>query len=47
MIDFNPYIITASELINILSTKYKLKDILIENSPIEEIIAKLYGELNI
>ncbi|MBU5425842.1 ATP-binding cassette domain-containing protein [Tissierella pigra] len=47
MIDFNPDIITPAELINILSTKYKIKDILIENTPIEEIIAKLYGELNI
>ncbi|MDR7870121.1 MAG: ATP-binding cassette domain-containing protein [Tissierellaceae bacterium] len=47
VIDFNPDIITPADLITTLSTKYKIKDILIENPPIEEIIAKLYGELNI
>ncbi|MDU5081730.1 ATP-binding cassette domain-containing protein [Tissierella carlieri] len=47
VIDFNPDIITPADLITTLSTKYKIKDILIENPPIEEIIAKLYGEFNI
>lgn len=47
VIDFNPDIITPANLITNLSTQYKIKDILIENPPIEEIIAKLYGELNI
>ncbi len=47
IVDFNPDIITPADLITTLSTKYKIKDILIENPPIEEIIAKLYGELNI
>lgn len=47
IIDFNPDIITPEALITTLSSKYKIKDILIENPPIEEIIAKLYGELNI
>ena len=47
VMDFDPDIITPADLINILSTKYKIKDILIENTPIEEIIARLYGELNI
>lgn len=47
VIDFNPDIITPEALITTLSAKYKIKDILIENPPIEEIIAKLYGELNI
>lgn len=47
IIDFDPEIITPAELISTLSTKYKIEDILIENPPIEEIIAKLYGELNI
>jgi ABC-2 type transport system ATP-binding protein len=47
VIDFDPDIITPADLINTLSTKYRIKDILIENTPIEEIIAKLYGELNI
>lgn len=47
VIDFNPDIITPADLITTLSTQYKIKDILIENPPIEEIIAKLYGEFNI
>lgn len=47
VIDFDPDIITPADLINTLSTKYKIKDILIENTPIEEIIAKLYGVFNI
>lgn len=47
VVDFNPDVITPADLITTLSTKYKIKDILIENPPIEEIIAKLYGELNI
>ncbi len=47
IIDFDPDIITPADLITILSTKYQIKDILIENPPIEEIIAKLYGEFNI
>lgn len=47
IIDFDPEIITPADLITTLSTKYKIEDILIENPPIEEIIAKLYGELNI
>lgn len=47
IIDFNPDIITPADLIAFLSTKYKIKDILIENPPIEEVIAKLYGEWEI
>lgn len=47
IIDFNPDVITPANLINTLSTKYKIKDILIENPPIEEIIARLYKELKI
>lgn len=47
IIDFNPDIITPANLIATLSSKYNIKDILIENPPIEEIIAKIYGEFNI
>ncbi|NLK43533.1 MAG: hypothetical protein GX300_03950 [Tissierellia bacterium] len=47
IIDFNPDIISPAELITSLSTTYNIKDILIENPPIEEIIAKLYGDLKI
>lgn len=47
IIDFNPDIITTADLIAFLSTKYNIKDIIIENPPIEEVIAELYGEWNI
>lgn len=47
IIDFNPDIITPADLITTLSSKYKIKDILLENPPIEEIIAELYGEWQI
>lgn len=47
IIDFNPDIVTTANLIAHLSTKYSIKDILIENPPIEEVIAQLYGEWNI
>ena len=47
VIDFNPDIITTADLIAFLSTKYNIKDIIIENPPIEEVIAELYGEWNI
>lgn len=47
ILDFNPEIITPADLISFLSTKYNITDILIENPPIEEIIANIYGEFNI
>ena len=47
IIDFNPDIITPADLINILSTRYKIEDILIENPPIEGVIAELYKEWQI
>lgn len=47
ILDFNPDIITTADLIAFLSTKYNIKDIIIENPPIEEVIAELYGEWNI
>lgn len=47
IIDFNPDVITPANLIATLSSKYNIIDILIENPPIEEIIAKIYGEFNI
>lgn len=46
-IDFDPEIISPTDLIAILSTKYKINDMVLENTPIEEIIAKLYKELDI
>lgn len=47
IIDFKPEVITPADLISSLSHQYKIKDILIENPPIEEVIAKLYGDLEI
>ncbi|MDR7857770.1 ATP-binding cassette domain-containing protein [Tissierella sp.] len=47
ILDFNPEIITPADLITFLSSNYNITDILIENPPIEEIIAKIYGELKI
>ena len=46
-LDFNPDKITPSQLISDISSKYQIKDLLIENSPIDEIIAKFYGDLKI
>lgn len=47
IIDFKPEVITPADLISSISHQYKIKDILIENPPIEEVIAKLYGDLEI
>lgn len=47
IMDFNPDIITTADLIAHLSTKFSIKDILIESPPIEEVIAELYGEWDI
>jgi len=44
---FNPEYISPAILISNLYEKYPVKDLFIENTPIEEIIAKLYGELRI
>jgi ABC-2 type transport system ATP-binding protein len=44
---FNPNLIKAAELIHSVSQVDEIKDFVIENPPIEEIIAKLYGDLQI
>lgn len=44
---FNPEKISASEIIKEVSNTYEIKDILVENASIEEIIADLYGVLEI
>lgn len=46
-INFDPKIISPAKLIAIISNTYEIKDVLIENPPIEETIAALYGELKI
>ena len=44
-LNFNPDDISAAKLINQLTSKYQIKDILIENPPIEEVVAQLYKEI--
>jgi ABC-2 type transport system ATP-binding protein len=46
-LDFNPDKITPAQLIGNISAKYKIKDLFIENQPIDEVIAKFYGEFKI
>jgi ABC-2 type transport system ATP-binding protein len=44
---FNPLEISAAGLIDAISRHNPIKDFVIENPPIEEIVAKMYGELEI
>jgi ABC-2 type transport system ATP-binding protein len=44
---FNPLEISAAKLIETISRDMPIKDFIIENPPIEEIVAKMYGELEI
>jgi len=46
-INFDPAIISPSKLIATISNTYEIKDVFIENPPIEETIANLYEELEI
>lgn len=43
---FDPDIVPAATLIGRLTEKYKIRDLLVENPPIEEIIRDLYGQLD-
>ena len=43
VIGFDPNVIPAAKLISRITSKYPVKDLFVENPPIEEIIAKLYG----
>ena len=47
ILEFNPNKTSSQDLISFLSSKISIKDMLIENPPIEEIIAKLYKKFNI
>jgi ABC-2 type transport system ATP-binding protein len=40
---FDPKEISAAQLISGITSKYSIRDLYVENPPIEEIIAKLYG----
>lgn len=46
-INFDPKIISPAKLIATISNTYEIKDVFIENPPIEETIANLYEELRI
>ncbi len=47
VLSFDPEQITPAELIGELSRAYPIKDLLVENPPIEEIIARFYGEMKL
>lgn len=42
---FDPDVVPAATLISRLASKYPVRDLFVENPPIEEIIAKLYSEM--
>ncbi len=46
-ISFNPYQTSAPELIKEIASKYLIRDLFVENPPIEEIIAKFYRDVNL
>ena len=46
-INFDPEIISPAKLISTISNTYEIKDVFVENPPIEETIASLYSELKI
>lgn len=41
---FDPNLISAAELISRVTARHAIRDLYVENPPIEEIIAKLYGD---
>ena len=45
--NFDPTEITPAELLAEISQRLDVRDLLIENPPIDEVISKLYGELKI
>jgi ABC-2 type transport system ATP-binding protein len=45
-LSFNPTVTKVPELIARLSCKHAIADLFVENPPIEEIFAKLYGSIN-
>lgn len=46
-ISFNPHQTSAPELIKEIASKYLIRDLFVENPPIEEIIAKFYRDVNL
>jgi ABC-2 type transport system ATP-binding protein len=46
-LSFNPTIVTAPKLISRIVSKHAIRDLYVENPPIEEIIAKFYRDVNL
>lgn len=46
-LSFNPHQTSTPELIRRITSKHSIRDLFIENPPIEEIIAKLYRDVNL
>lgn len=46
-LSYNPYVTATPQLISRLTAKYPVRDLYVENPPIEEIIATLYREANL
>ncbi len=46
-LSFNPTIVAAPELISRIVSKHAIRDLYVENPPIEEIIAKFYRDANL
>ena len=44
---FDPQAVAAHELISRVATRYAVKDLFVENPPIEEIIAQVYGKAEV
>ncbi|MGE5654364.1 MAG: ABC transporter ATP-binding protein [Bacillota bacterium] len=47
VLGFDPELITPAQLIGDLSRTLPIKDLLVENPPIEEVIARFYGEMKL
>ena len=43
-LSFDPQTVTAAELITRVTSKHAVRDLFVENPPIEEIIARMYDE---
>ncbi|HEV7558304.1 MAG TPA: hypothetical protein VGO00_22700, partial [Kofleriaceae bacterium] len=43
---FDPEIVSPAELIRRVTSKHSIKDLFVENPPIETVIARLYGSVS-
>ena len=43
-LSFDPGVVTAAELIRRITEKHAIRDLFVENPPIEEVIARIYQE---